>query len=83
MTDAGRRILTGMLYLALSSINRIPAQSRDLRQFQNIASLARKQTHEAPFISFIQTQQDPVDRYMFFGYLAIRMLPTGLACTLM
>ena len=83
MTDPGRQIWTGMLHLALSSINRIAAQARDLRQLQNVASLARQQTHEAPVISFVQTQQDPIYRRMFFGDLAIRMLLTGWTPTLM
>ena len=82
-TNPGSWIAPGMIHFLLPSINRVPAQTCDLRQLGNIASLTCQHTDESSSVPFIQSQQNTIDRFMLFGNFAVRMSLASLTGAVM
>jgi len=72
-----------MLNFILSSINRISAQTCNLRQVQNISLLVCQYANETPFVSFVQAYQYAIDCFVFFSDPAIRVQLTDFTWTVM
>src|SRR5512140_3211567 len=72
-----------MIHFLLTSIYCVTAQTCDLRQLRNIASLTRQHANEPSSISFIQSQQNPIDCLMLFGGFAMRMSLASLTAAVM
>src|SRR5512143_3433579 len=75
--------MPGMIHFLLTSINRVPAQTCDLRQLRNIASLTRQHADESSSVSFIQSQQNTINRFVLFCNFAVRMSLASLTGTVM
>src|SRR5215207_11691890 len=73
----------GMIHFPLPTINRVSAQTGDLRQLGNTASLTCQHTNESSSISFIQSQQHAIDRFMLFRSFAVWMSITDFTGAVM
>ena len=83
MSYSWRSISSRMLNFILSSINRISAQTCNLRQVQNISLLVCQYANETPFVSFVQAYQYAIDCFVFFSDPAIRVQLTDFTWTVM